>query len=117
MPNKEWNKELFPAILKQAIYERGMTQRGLARIVGVSPNTIHSYLIGRNFPTLEVFVKIAIALNYSTDYLLGFTGPKALSGEDDALKEEILVMRSSYTAMTDTQKKAFLEFVKSITKE
>lgn len=117
MQNKEWNKGLFPAILKQALYERGMTQRGLARIIGISPNSVHSYLIGRNLPTLDVFAKMAIALNYSADYLLGFTGPKNLSGEDDSLKEEILIMRSSYTAMTDKQKKAFLEFVKSLTKE
>lgn len=117
MQNKEWNKELFPVILKQALYEKGMTQRGLARILGISPNSVHSYLIGRNLPTLEVFAKMAIALNYSADYLLGFTDPKNLSGEDDSLKEEILIMRSSYTAMTDKQKKAFLEFVKSIAKE
>ena len=116
MQNKEWNKELFPAILKQALYERGMTQGDLPESSDI-PNSVHSYLIGRNLPTLDVFAKMAIALNYSADYLLGFTGPKNLSGEDDSLKEEILIMRSSYTAMSDKQKKAFLEFVKSIAKE
>jgi transcriptional regulator with XRE-family HTH domain len=110
------DKELFGSILRQAIFERGMTQSGLARIIGVTPNSIQNYLTGASFPSLDVFARIVKALNYSADYLLGFTAPRDLDGNPDELNEEILIMRSSYTSMTPKQKKAFLDFVRSLAK-
>jgi hypothetical protein len=47
---------------------------------------------------------------------LGFTAPRDLDGNPDELNEEILIMRSSYTSMTPKQKKAFLDFVRSLAK-
>jgi transcriptional regulator with XRE-family HTH domain len=107
----------FGELLKQALQEKGMTQIGLARIIGVSGNSIFAYVSGKNFPSLDVFAKIVVALNFSADYLLGLSGPKDLKQEYDELREDLLIMRTSYASMPEKKRKAFLQYVRSIAEE
>lgn len=57
--------------IKEAREEAGFSQRELAEIVGVAPNTFHGYESGKHDPKSDLLVKIAIACHVSVDFLLG----------------------------------------------
>ena len=54
-------------VLKLRMYERNLTQKALADILGVSPSRVNEYLTGKSEPTLKVArtmnVKLAIDAN------------------------------------------------------
>lgn len=53
--------------------DRGLTQKQIAEIVGVSQNTYSQYEIGKlNYP-LDVVIRLACYYGTSTDYLLELT--------------------------------------------
>ena len=53
--------------------KRGMTQKGLAQILNVTPSAVSGYETGRNSPSDEIKCKIAELFEISLDYLLGLT--------------------------------------------
>lgn len=60
--------------IKEAREKAGFSQKELAEIVGVAPNTFHGYESGKHDPKSDLLVKIAQACNVSVDYLLGISG-------------------------------------------
>ena len=48
--------------LQQQIYDRRLTQRGLAKRAGVSPATVNNMATGRYIPTASVLRQIAVGL-------------------------------------------------------
>ena len=59
--------------IKEAREQAGYSQKELAEIVGVAPNTFHGYESGKHDPKSDLLVKIAAACRVSTDFLLGRT--------------------------------------------
>lgn len=59
--------------INSALARCGMLQKDLAKVLGVTDNTISYYCKGVRGPQLEQLPKIAKALNTTTDYLLGIT--------------------------------------------
>ena len=57
--------------IKRARERAGYSQKELAKIVGVAPNTFHGYESGKHEPKPELLVKIAKSCGTSVDYLLG----------------------------------------------
>ena len=57
--------------IKEAREKAGFSQKELAEIIGVAPNTFHGYESGKHDPKSDLLVKIAQACNVSVDYLLG----------------------------------------------
>ena len=56
--------------------DRGLTQKQIAEVLGVSQNTYSQYEIGvLNYP-VEALMKLADYYNVSVDYLLGRTDDK-----------------------------------------
>ena len=56
--------------------DRGLTQKQVAEVLGVSQNTYSQYEIGvLNYP-VEALMKLADFYDVSVDYLLGRTGEK-----------------------------------------
>jgi len=51
--------------------EKGISQKALASLLGVSPTNIYNYEIGRTEPSTDMLIKIARALEVSVDYLIG----------------------------------------------
>lgn len=51
--------------------DKGISQKALAILLGVSPTNIYNYEIGRTEPSVEMLKKIAGALEVSIDYLVG----------------------------------------------
>ena len=59
--------------INDAMQMRNLLQKDLAKILGVTDNTISYYCSGSRTPRLEHLVQIADALDVTTDYLLGLT--------------------------------------------
>ena len=57
--------------LKELRTNRGLSQKELAEIVGVSNSTISMYEMGQREPDFATVVKFADFFGVSTDYLLG----------------------------------------------
>lgn len=78
--------------IKEARELAGYSQKELAEIVGVAPNTFHGYESGKHDPKSALLVKIASACHVSVDYLLTgkMTGEWiALSGKQNAPSGEL----------------------------
>lgn len=52
-------------------YERGMSQRKLAKAIGVEPSYVSLLKDGKRLPSFEVLLKIADVLSVSLDALCG----------------------------------------------
>jgi len=57
--------------LRESIKNSGLQQKELAKIIGVSPQTISKYMRENKFPALDTFAKLCKAIDASSDYILG----------------------------------------------
>ncbi len=55
------------SLIKNGLEERGMTQKALANILGVSPSRISDFIAGRSEPSLKVASQICYILNIPTE--------------------------------------------------
>ncbi|GER67471.1 hypothetical protein BpJC7_00310 [Weizmannia acidilactici] len=78
-------KEIFAARLKKMRTERGYSQPGLAKRIGVSDRNISNYETGYSFPSIKVLYRISQVLKVSIDYLLGLTNHPELDETNDAV--------------------------------
>lgn len=53
--------------------QENMSQSKLAKRLGVTPHTIANYEGGRTAPSMDMVMKLAHALNISTDQILGYS--------------------------------------------
>lgn len=58
-------------VIKLRMYEMGLTQASLARLIGVSPSRVCDYLSGKSEPTLKVGRVISQRLNIAPSIVLG----------------------------------------------
>lgn len=58
-------------IIKLRMYEMGLTQAAVAKLIGVSPSRISEYLSGKKEPTLKQARKLSIKLNIEPSIVLG----------------------------------------------
>ncbi|MBD5355424.1 MAG: helix-turn-helix domain-containing protein [Bacteroides sp.] len=58
-------------VIKLRMYEMGLTQASLAKLIGVSPSIVCDYLSGKAEPTLKVGRAISTKLNISPSIVLG----------------------------------------------
>lgn len=58
-------------VIKLRIYELGLTQAALAKLINVSPSRICDYLSGKCEPTMKVGREISRKLNISPSIVLG----------------------------------------------
>ena len=66
----------FPERLKTLRYEKGLSQKELAKLSGVHEDTIANWEKGKNKPTMQKLTRIAVCLGVTTDYLEGYTNTK-----------------------------------------
>ena len=62
----------FADNLKDALYEKEMTQQELAALVGTTQATINRWLKGVNEPNLETLLRICLCLNVTPNFILGY---------------------------------------------
>ena len=65
---EEWRKE-FSRRLYVAMEHRGMTQKLLAELTGVSQSSLSFYMSGRKLPSAYIMCQLAKALDCSIDFL------------------------------------------------
>mgnify|MGYP003492169860 CR=1 FL=1 len=58
-------------VIKLRMYEMGLTQVSLAKMLGVSPSRICDYLSGKSEPTIKIGRKISRQLNIDPAIVLG----------------------------------------------
>ena len=58
-------------IIKLRMYEMGLTQANLAKLLKVSPSRISEYLSGESEPTLKIAREISIQLGIDASIVLG----------------------------------------------
>lgn len=58
-------------VLKLRMYEMGLNQKSLAKLVGVSPSRLSDYISGKREPTLKVAREISRKLNIDANIVLG----------------------------------------------
>ena len=78
----------FGQKLRELRKQKNLTQKQLAELIGVKNSIISFYELGDRFPSPEIVIKLAAALNTSTDYLLGVEKGRSiningLSDEDE----------------------------------
>ena len=57
--------------LRYVLKVKQISQKELARKIGMSQGVVNNYCTGKREPTLDVLVKICKELGESADYLLG----------------------------------------------
>ncbi len=72
--------------IKEARESAGYSQKELAELIGVAPNTFHGYESGKHDPKSDLLIKIAHACHVTTDFLLG-TSATYKSVRDMSLSE------------------------------
>ncbi len=83
------------------LYERGITQKELAKATGITESAISHYIKGDRVPRGVNLIKIAKALGTTTDYLLNHEGCSNKQTEFESIKT--LIARSA-SQMTETEK-------------
>jgi transcriptional regulator with XRE-family HTH domain len=73
----------FPQRLAALRKERGLTQKALAEVIGISIIQVRRYEAGSSQPTLDVLRKLAVALHVNTDVLVFETHER---GPDEDLR-------------------------------
>lgn len=58
-------------VLKLRMYEMGLNQKSLSKLIGVSPSRLSDYISGKCEPTLKVAREISKKLNIDANIVLG----------------------------------------------
>lgn len=107
---------MFSDQLKKERNKAGLSQMALAKLLGVSQQTIWSWEIGRTSPDPEMLRAIADHFNITADYLLGrnkVIQTENLSPERKRLIDEI----RSVDDKTIEEMQYFLDYLKSKNKK
>ena len=77
--------------MKELREKKGYKQDDVSKMTGIGRSSISSYEIGMETPTYANLIKIAMVLNASTDYLLGYESDRYidLTGIDESKKQHI----------------------------
>lgn len=59
--------------LRECIKNSRYTQKELAKLVGVSPQTVSKYMKNDVFPALDTLAKLCKVLDVKSDYILGLS--------------------------------------------
>jgi transcriptional regulator with XRE-family HTH domain len=86
---------------------KGIIQKALAEMVGVSPSAINQFEKGEKKPSAELLANIAYELGVSADYLLG-----ASKKEDIFLTEDIASAFRDFKELSNKDKEIILENIK-----
>lgn len=77
---EEYEEKYYPVemptlaeIIKDEMAERGITQKELAELLGVSPSRVSEYMTGKAEPTLRVARLLNQKLDIDADFILGPT--------------------------------------------
>ena len=81
--------------------ERRLSQKELAKVLGISAGIISNYESSERTPSLENLIALATFYRYSTDYLLGLDKTEDLSTIDASplTKEQQILLQSFVSSL------------------
>ena len=110
----EEKRRLFKERLTDELNYQGISNRDFAKMVGISEATLSMYLYRGSIPAADVAVRMAQALNTTTEYLVtgadSTTPPSKSSTKSDWQKKEINHILGS---LTPHQLTHFLEIARA----
>ena len=62
--------------LREATEKSGLSQKEIARLVGIHPTTVNKYVKAEKCPSLDTFALLCKALSVSSDMILGLSPEK-----------------------------------------
>ncbi len=98
----------FNEILRNLIEDRDLTQKQVAKDLGVAPSTLGGYVQGTSEPDYETLISIAKYFDVSIDYILGVP-----SNGSSFYESEILRLTNS---MSIPQQELYINIGKTIIK-
>lgn len=101
--------------IKQLREQRGLSQEQLALDAGTSQRQISKYETGKNDPTAQVLLALAVSLDTTTEYLLGRTDDpnRFLRGQADLDAEEREII-SAIRNQSSEQRQRIMNAVKAL---
>lgn len=78
----------FKMRIRDLMEEQKMSEDEFAQRVGFHKEEKDAYLYGNKMPSIEGLIKIAGALNVSTDYLLNISSRKRISSQEELLLQK-----------------------------
>lgn len=77
-------KNQFGNNLKEELRVKGLTQKAVAQLLGVTPSTVNQWITGKREPSYDILLQICKVLNSTPTLLLGFPQIK-----DEKIKDEM----------------------------
>ena len=71
MELKDLNLQNIQHRLRTAIKESGIQQKEIAKLIGVSAQTVSKYMKADIFPALDTLARLCAVIDVSADYILG----------------------------------------------
>ena len=93
--------------IKMLMEERGLTQKELANLSGITEASMSKYLSGERTPRIDVIVNLANALHVTTDELIG---NDIEDNKMDLIRLKTVLARGMET-MSDEDKKELIKFL------
>lgn len=104
----------FPAKLRRARKEKGLSQGQLAQRISADLQRVSKYERGVNIPTTDIMVRIADALDVSLDYLLRNGKNRVLGKIRDT---ELIDQFSQIDALPDDDRKHLKALIEAFVKK
>lgn len=102
--------------IKKLRIDRGISQRQLADIVGVSQQSVNKYENHNIEPDIETLIRIADYYQTTVDYLIGRTDDSLpYSYDDKTLSHDEMELIESYRKLKEAQKRTLLQFLSEMT--
>lgn len=98
--------------IQRLLDEKNMTQRELAQLLHLAPNTVNGYIRNYRSPDCSTIVSIASHLDTSSDYLLGLSACTSPYLTHLTAEERKILVR--YRRMDPDRKQFILELVSSL---
>jgi len=99
----------FPKRLSAIRKERLLTQQAMAEVAGIHLSQYKRYESGTSQPTLEVFRKMILALNVSSDMMLFDEGDRGPTNDDD-----LLLQFEAVSKLGEREKEIVKELIDSV---
>ena len=95
------DKNTFSKVFSEARKNKRITIKELADICGVSTSAINRYMAGKSYPTLEIAVRMAKAVDVSIDKIFGLHNDDSQLADAFLLISDLMMTKGDYLYLAD----------------
>lgn len=105
--------------IKEAREARGISQRKLAAVLGLSPGSVCRYESpdDKNGPSTEMWIKMAEYFHVPVDYLMGLDNEKTAAPKGDGLSDGAKRLVERYENASEEDRRRILAIVNAVVGE